>query len=344
MNSSSASPPPVPLPSPAGEGLAVVIPAYKGAYLTATLGSFAAQTDRRFRIYIGDDASPDDLAAIVAPFRSQLDLIYHRFPTNLGRTSLTRHWDRVIALSQERWIWLFSDDDFVSPDCVAGFWTARARDPAGAGLLRFQCDYVAAEGQPISGIRMFRYPPHQTWEEHVHGPALRGVTYTSIVQNVIFPREIYLRHHGFYDYPLGFWSDFITWARFSREEGLTLIPAGSVFYRIHASSIGGHVFVGGGDRCNLLRIGGRMFADLRLLYAEVGRRPPRWEFLRWFSRLFQFSPQPLNAAERAAAREALRLGWPDWPLLREAVFWFSAGRPMLRNLRWVVALYRFGRK
>ena len=123
----------------ADERLAVIIPAFKGRHLAATLASFAAQTDRRFRVYVADDGSPEELAPIVAPFRAQLDLVYHRFPENLGRTSLAGHWHRAMALSRERWVWLFSDDDLVSPDSVAAFWAERARRPSsdrGAARLR----------------------------------------------------------------------------------------------------------------------------------------------------------------------------------------------------------------
>ena len=41
--------------------LAIVIPAYKAAFFERTLESIALQTDQRFRVYIGDDASDDAL-------------------------------------------------------------------------------------------------------------------------------------------------------------------------------------------------------------------------------------------------------------------------------------------
>ena len=39
--------------------LAIVIPYYKIIFFEKTLESLAQQTDKRFRVYIGDDASPD---------------------------------------------------------------------------------------------------------------------------------------------------------------------------------------------------------------------------------------------------------------------------------------------
>lgn len=327
-------------PALSDERLAVVIPAYKGRHLAATLAAFAAQTDRRFRLYIADDGSPEDLAAVVAPFRPQLDLVYHRFPDNLGHSSLAAHWDRAIALGRENWIWLFSDDDLVSPDCVAAFWAARAQAPAHRGLFRWHCAFIDTAGAPFHDLPILRYPEHQSWDEHVRSLLRPGALHVCNVQNVAFPRELYRRHGGFPDYPLGFWSDWIAWARFARDAGIVTLPAGSVFFRIHPGSIGGQVFAAQGDRCQLLGTAGRLFADFATLYAGSGRRFPRLAALLYFSRLFAYAPRPLNAAERRAAATALALGWPRWPGLREAVFWWHAGRPALKQVPWIASLAR----
>lgn len=325
-----------------GERLAVVIPAYKGRHLPDTLAAFAAQTCRRFRVYVADDASPENLEALVAPFAGRLDLVYRRFPENLGRVSLARHWDRAIALGDERWVWLFSDDDLVSPDCVAAFWAAQEGDAPAAGLHRFQSEFIGADGRPLPGCRIMRYPVHQTWEEHVRALANRDALYVSIVQNIVFPRELYQRHGGFADYPLGLWSDYITWARWARADGIRTLPAGLVSYRVHAGSIGGNLLHAGADRSELLRVGGRMFADLSALFAAEGKRAPELLLLAWFARLFRFSPFPLSATERRAAAQALRTGWPRLPLVREAVFWWHAVRPILKRQPWLRRLARRG--
>ena len=45
--------------------LAIIIPAYKPDYLEETLESLTKQTNKDFKIYIGDDASPFYLENIV---------------------------------------------------------------------------------------------------------------------------------------------------------------------------------------------------------------------------------------------------------------------------------------
>lgn len=42
--------------------LAIIIPYYKFTFFEATLQSLANQTDQRFKVYIGDDASLEDYA------------------------------------------------------------------------------------------------------------------------------------------------------------------------------------------------------------------------------------------------------------------------------------------
>ena len=78
--------------------LAIVIPAYKPAFLADTLRSISAQTDRDFVLYIGDDASPWDVAGEIAPFRSRMPIVYRRFDVNLGGRDLVGQWERCIGM------------------------------------------------------------------------------------------------------------------------------------------------------------------------------------------------------------------------------------------------------
>ena len=57
--------------------LAIIIPYFKLTFFEATLQSLANQTDKRFKVYIGDDASPHDCALVLNQFIGQFDLTYH---------------------------------------------------------------------------------------------------------------------------------------------------------------------------------------------------------------------------------------------------------------------------
>ena len=318
--------------SPESDALAVVIPAYRTQFLAETLRAWAAQTDRRFRVYVADDGSPEDVAAVVAPFRQSLDLVYSRFADNLGRTSLVAHWHRAMALGHEPWVWIFSDDDLVSPDAVASFRRELAREPR-TELYRFGCDWIDAEGrlQPTQGTG--DYPRSQSWTEHLSA-VFRGRRGSYVLmQNIVFAREAWRREGGFAEYPLGMWTDFSSWARMARHSEIRTMATGRVFCRLHGASISSSRLFGGADRSDLIRAAGRMLEDIEALYRGEGRRAPRWAQLQWFGRLLRFGARPLSRAERRGAADVLRAHWPGWPVLREGVFWWHGVRPYLRGWR-----------
>jgi len=103
--------------------LAIVIPYYKIDFFEVCLESLSIQTNKNFKVYIGDDASPEDPSEILEHFKDSLNIVYHRFYENLGGTSLTQQWHRCINLSAgERWIMILGDDDYLSENYVEEFY------------------------------------------------------------------------------------------------------------------------------------------------------------------------------------------------------------------------------
>lgn len=64
--------------------LAIVIPAFKPMFLGESLKSIANQTNKNFKLYIGDDGSRDNLKEIVGLHTEGLDVYYQYFERNLG--------------------------------------------------------------------------------------------------------------------------------------------------------------------------------------------------------------------------------------------------------------------
>ena len=56
------------------EKIAIVIPAYKCRFLRQTLDSIVVQTCRSFTVYIGDDASPQNLKEIVSDYADKMNI------------------------------------------------------------------------------------------------------------------------------------------------------------------------------------------------------------------------------------------------------------------------------
>ena len=70
------------------------------------------QTNKKFKIYIGDDFSPNSPLDIIKKYSNSVSVEYKKFSNNYGRTSLVSHWNRCLALLQdEDWVWVLPDDD-----------------------------------------------------------------------------------------------------------------------------------------------------------------------------------------------------------------------------------------
>ena len=110
--------------------LAILIPTARLTFLHKTLRSLAFQSDRRFRVYVADDASGEDLAGVVAEFEDSLDIRCQTFSPNLGGTSLALHIERALdMLREETFVLVLSDDNELSKFAVGRFHKTVARHP-----------------------------------------------------------------------------------------------------------------------------------------------------------------------------------------------------------------------
>ena len=214
--------------------LAIVIPAYRARFLARTLASIAAQTDQRFNLYIGDDASLEPVAQTVqnAGF-SKERLVYHRFDRNMGGTSLAQHWDRCIRLGSEPWVWLFSDDDVMDPDCVKAFYRTLEATGGAFDVYRFDTLFIDENDRPLR-----LSPPHpqqEGWMEYAYF-LLRDLR-TSTAQEVIFSRAAYERSGGFINFPLAWGSDHASQMTWAVPKGLRRIEGARVRWRWSGQNI-----------------------------------------------------------------------------------------------------------
>ena len=189
--------------SPSPVPLAIVIPAYKTRYLRDALQSIANQTSQNFRLYIGDDCSPEPIEKIVREFSDKLKIEYHRFDTNLGGTSLAKQWKRCLSLSTEPWIWCFGDDDYMEPGCVAAFLEALKNTTGDHDVYRFNTVWINDANEIINEL-----PPHpldETGGDFLQA-RLRGKRNCTL-QELIFSRQAWETNGEIPDFPLGWAAD-----------------------------------------------------------------------------------------------------------------------------------------
>ena len=215
--------------------LAIIIPYYKFSFFEETLQSLANQTSKRFKVYIGDDASPENPSVLLEKYQGKFDFVYHRFDENLGGKSLPQQWKRCIALSaNEEWIMVLGDDDVLGKTVVESFYNNQDAFLEKNNVIRFASKKLF--GKDIVDSNVFVHPK---WESATAAFYRKfDKTTRSTLSEYIFSRASYLKF-GFYDYPLAWNSDDRAWLEFSDGKPIFTINESIVYFRLSDLNISG---------------------------------------------------------------------------------------------------------
>lgn len=211
--------------------LAIVIPYYKITFFEQTLQSLADQTDKRFKVYIGNDNSPENPESLLQQYRGKFDFVYREFEQNLGSTSLVAQWERCIALTQnESWLMILGDDDYLHPDLVASWYEHYPVFASKSQVVRFASQVVDEHNKPLSNIYT-----HKPWQDagDAYYKRFKGLSRSSLSEH-IFLKQAYQRN-AFVPYPLAWHSDDRAWLDFT--ESLPLYSISDVWVNIRMSGI-----------------------------------------------------------------------------------------------------------
>jgi glycosyltransferase involved in cell wall biosynthesis len=209
--------------------LAIIVAAFRSRFLAESLASIASQTDQRFHVYVLNDGSKEDLLPVFHDTLAQkTNASYFRFDSNLGHESLAGHWNRCVEQTRgEEWIWLFSDDDVMQPECVSRFYATVASERSDVSVFRFNTLTVDADGNVIA-----INPPHPSRENAIefgyHRLASQRLSYAS---EYIFKREAFNQAGGFVEFPFALGSDDASWIRFTGSRDIHTISGASVLFR-----------------------------------------------------------------------------------------------------------------
>ena len=214
--------------------LAIIIPAYKATFLPAALDAIAMQTCKDFTLYVGDDCSPEPIGAIARQYIDKIEIVYQRFDTNLGGKDLVAQWERCIAMSQdEPYIWLFSDDDVMEPNCVEELFNQIENTKSAYDLYHFNVDEIDERG--AFKCRKQDYPAVLSAYRFYRGK--NSMRLSAFVVENVFSRKVYERFGGFMKYDLAWGSDIATWIVFCGEKGMCTVPHARVKWRQSSQNI-----------------------------------------------------------------------------------------------------------
>ena len=258
--------------------LAIIIPAYKEGYLNKTLLSLAAQTNKNFTVYVGDDNSPHDLKAICDKYTGSLSLHYHRFAENTGGKDLVKQWERCVSLKkEEEWTWLFSDDDIAEEGCVEAFFAALKRTEEHYDVYRFntitidQHDALIAESE---------YSPEQENAMCLAYHILlsrRGNT----MPDQIFRSAAYREWGGFVNFYFAQAADWATTINFAYKRGLFTIGGPRIKWRLSGKNVSSQASA----------------QKSKMIYGHL-------QFIDWINRRFTAQDELSNGVTRKQIREA----------------------------------------
>ncbi|SHL54194.1 glycosyltransferase family A protein [Flavobacterium xanthum] len=216
--------------------LAIVIPYYKLSFFEETLQSLANQTDKRFKVYIGDDASLKNPSNLIEKYRGQFDFVYHRFESNLGGISLVKQWERCIAMiGEEEWIMILGDDDYLDSTVVNSWHKHYDAFYNKSNVVRFASKAVDMR---LNGFISDSFT-HPLWENATDSyyRRFKGQTRSSLSEYV-FSKESFLKY-GFRDFPLAWHSDDAAWLDFSNDKLIYTICESNIFVRHSDECISG---------------------------------------------------------------------------------------------------------
>ena len=273
--------------------LAIVIPYYKLIFFEETLKSLSKQTDKRFKVYIGDDASPENPEKLLSNYQDQIDFIYHRFEENLGGTSLVQQWERCIELLEnEEWIMILGDDDFLEERAIESWYKHYNIFNQKSNVIRFATKSVNMKLDKISDLVV-----HPIWEKATDSyyRRFKGLT-RSTLSEYIFSKDVFIKYK-FHDFPLAWHSDDAAWLSFSDNKPIYTINESNLFIRYSAFSISGNKedqdlknlaaekFYSESIYRNIGQFSKKQQIDLALEYEKAIKKNRKLNTKEWFSLL-----------------------------------------------------------
>lgn len=213
--------------------LAIIIPFYKLTFFEETLRSLVAQTDKRFKVYIGDDASPENPSCLLEKYLGRFDFVYHRFESNLGSVSLTKQWERCIAHSgDEEWIMILGDDDYMDKNVVAAFYeNLETISQLEIKVVRYATRVHEADG---SYSKIYNHPKLEKATDFLYRRFMNATR--SSLSEYVFKKTAY-KKYGFYNYDLAWFSDDRAWLEMSENKYIYSVNTALVYFRMSDQNI-----------------------------------------------------------------------------------------------------------
>ncbi len=215
--------------------LAIVIPYYKIVFFEETLRSVASQTDKRFTLYIGNDASPDDPFPLIEKYFPDGNYHYFDYKENLGGKNLAMQWERILENVKEEWFQILGDDDVISENFVEEFYNNLPEiTQKECNVVKFSQCWIDEKNNKIRDFTEYNkiIPPIENWKKkYILG-------HQSSLSEHIFRKNSYLKY-GFRHFPLAWGTDDVAVLQISDGKDILFINEAKVYVKISKENISG---------------------------------------------------------------------------------------------------------
>lgn len=319
----------------------IFIPVYNDArWLGGAIDSVLAQTHQDWELIIGDNASEQDLAGIVAAY-PDARIRYHRWDRH---TDFADNHNRTILMCGFEWVQLLSADDRLHPECLARM-AGRIEGLALAGttpaMVLTACRPVSEDGREatfeFSGSWRIKHLADglydgRAWLRHIAEPGQAPWN----VGSLAISRDVVNVLGGFFRIELGLGIDLEVALRVGAYGPIAYVDEPLLDYTVRSGGLNREL--ARRDRANtrmttrgaVLRSGMAVHAARREVGDDERRFVQRMIAQSFVGRALQHRHLPDGAGHRAALGDVARA-------FRHDRFWFTDPRQAIRALAAVAA-------
>ena len=202
-----------------------VMPAYKARFLSEAIDSILKQTYQDFELVIVDDASPENLHAVVDQFTDSR-IRYAINEKNIGGHDLVENWNHCLQMAKGEYVILATDDDMFEADFLSDVARLIEKYPD-ADLIRSGVKKIDEKGKVLD--EEFPLKEYMTPRELALFYAKGGTI--SCVSNYVFRKSALDAIGGFVSFPRAHYSDDATALALSIH-GVACVPFNHVCFRV----------------------------------------------------------------------------------------------------------------
>lgn len=215
--------------------LAIIIPYYKISFFKETLLSLKNQTDMRFSLYIGNDASPDNPEKLITEILQDIPFQYFNYEENLGGKNLALQWERILENADEEWFQILGDDDVIGENFVEEFYRNLENiEKNGYNVIKYALSRINDEGRIIDDGPKFEKLINPV--DNFMGKFTEGKL-NSLSEHIF--RKSKFDQYGFKKFPLAWATDDLAILEFSDRKSIFYIDKARVLVRVSEVSISG---------------------------------------------------------------------------------------------------------